>query len=51
MQKFDSNIDDSAEVLQQGAKDNAQKNKKYFKYIVEALCGFILGALLTHFFF
>ena len=51
MQKFDHNVDDTAEVLQQGAKDNTQKNKKYLKYIVEALFGFILGVLLTHFFF
>ena len=51
MENFHNNVDDTAEVLQQGAKDNAQKNKKYLKYIVEALFGFILGALLSHFFF
>ena len=51
MQKFDHNVDDTAEVLQHGAKDNAQKNKKRLVYAVEFLFGLILGSLLSHFFF
>ena len=51
MQKFDHNVDDTAEVIQQRTDNNTKKNKKRLVYAVEFLFGIILGSLLSHFFF
>lgn len=51
MKQTHDEINDPAEVFQQGADHRAKKNKKRLIYAIEFLFGLILGSLLSHFFF